>query len=82
MIDVLPNLLVGVAAGAIRSVMGWLDSGKPFNAKLFVSTLVKTSLIGAAMAFAMPQAPISIFFQVYFADSLINKSYKIVRKKQ
>jgi len=75
------NMISGMCAGALRSIMGWTESGESFNSKLMVITVVKTAIIGASMGYVLQHHPIATFFEVYFTDSITNKSYKIVRKK-
>lgn len=64
--------------------MGWLKNNAPFNGKLFFYTLVRTSIIGAMIGYGTNQDPILVFFEVYFADTIVNpvidKSYKTVKK--
>jgi hypothetical protein len=64
-------IISGAVAGIVRSMMGWYDSEEKFNPKLFLYTVVRTAIQGAAFGVGLNQEPISVFFQVYFADSLI-----------
>ena len=76
------SLASGAIAGVVRSLMGWYDSDEKFNAKLFLYTVTRTALQGAAFGIGLNQEPISVFFQVYFADSLIvNKAVNKVNEK-
>jgi len=75
-------LISGATAGVVRSIQGWLESTDPFNAKLFLYSLVRTTIQGAAAGFALSQEPIAVFFEVYFTDSLIvNRSINKVKEK-
>jgi hypothetical protein len=71
------NVLIGLFAGMLRSVIGWLESGKDFDLKLLGLTLVRTGILGVTLALASTQDPINTFLTVYFADSLISKSKDI-----
>jgi len=71
------NLAAGMAAGALRSLMGWLESNKPFKLRLFTTTLLRSAILGAMMGFGGNQGPVLTFFAVYAGDSVINKSFKI-----
>jgi hypothetical protein len=76
------GLLSGLLAGAVRGIMGWQESDEAFNAKLFLYTLLRTALLGASIGYGLGQEPISVFFQVYFADSLVlNKALNKVKEK-
>ena len=65
------SLVAGLFAGIVRSVMGWQESGEKFDAKLFLYTMLRTALLGASIGYGLGQEPFAVFFQVYFADTLI-----------
>jgi hypothetical protein len=76
------GFLSGLMAGIVRSIMGWQESGESFNAKLFLYTMLRTAILGASIGYGLGQEPIAIFFQVYFADSLIlNKGLNKAKEK-
>ena len=74
------SLVIGAFAGSLRSVMGWLQSGEPFKIRAFAETVLRTSLIGAAIGYTFSPDLAMTFFQVYFSDAILHKSYKIGKK--
>ena len=75
-------LIAGVGAGVLRSVMGWLESGEPFNKRLMFMAIIRTALLGGMFGFGSDQHPIAVFFEVYFTDTIMHKSYKIEKNRQ
>jgi len=75
-------LIAGIVAGVLRSVMGWMESKKPFNPQLLVNTVFRAAICGALMAYTLNLDPMMTFFTVYMEDSLLNKSYKIVKNSR
>jgi len=76
------NLIVGIVAGAIRSVVGWLQSGEDFEIRQFFLTLIRTSILGAMLSYNSPNAPIPLFFEIFFADYAITSVEKIRKVKK
>jgi hypothetical protein len=75
-------LVSGLAAGAVRTLKGWLESKDPFNPRLFCYTLLRTTMQGAAVGYGLNQEPVSAFFQVFFADTLFtNKAMDKIGEK-
>ena len=76
------TILAGAIAGVLRSIIGYIESGEPFNMKLFLYTLLRTSILGASIGYGLNQEFINVFFQVYFADTLIlNKGLNKIKEK-
>lgn len=69
------SIIIGAAAGAIRSAVGWLESGDTFNPRLFILSLIRASIIGVTLAMAIPfENPVTLFMSVYFADTIVGKA--------
>jgi len=64
-------LVSGLAAGAVRTLKGWLESKDPFDARLFCYTLLRTTVQGAAWGYGLNQDPVSVFFEVLSVDWLV-----------
>ena len=75
------GLLAGILAGALRSIMGWLESEEKFDPKKFVTTLIRTCVIGASLGFASAESPVTVFFITYTSDTLIKQSYNVAKSK-
>ena len=74
----LVNVIVGLVAGALRSLIGWLESGEDFDARKFSITLIRTSIVGALIAYStVGFDPINLFFKIFFADFAITGLKKI-----
>ena len=65
---ILINLVVGILAGALRSVIGWLESGEVFESRKFLLTLIRTSMLGAIIGYSSTGTPVNLFFEVFVAD--------------
>jgi len=75
-------LVSGLAAGAVRTLKGWLESGDKFDARLFCYTLMRTTIQGAAVGYGLNQDPFLAFFEVYLADDLItNRAFNKIGEK-
>lgn len=74
------SLVAGISAGVVRSLMGWAESEETFKPKMMLTTLIRTAILGGMIGYGLRQDPFNAFFQTYFADALINKSYKITKK--
>ena len=57
-ISVLAALLAGGAGGFVMSLLGWLESGEPFNARKSVAGILASSITGILTTTAMAQTSI------------------------
>ena len=72
------NVVVGIVAGVLRSIIGYLESGEEFDYRKFGITLIRTSVIGALIAYSsIGFDPINLFFKIFFADFAITGLKKI-----
>ena len=74
------SLIAGMLAGTLRSFMGWLENTGPFNKRMFATTFLRSLILGAFTGYGLQQDPVLTFFAVYTGDTILNKSYKIVKK--
>lgn len=76
------SLVAGAFAGALRSFLGWLDSGDDFDWRLFTATSIRTVILGAMYGFNANLDPVSTFFYVFATDKLLSTGYSIGGKKK
>ena len=79
---VVVSLIVGIFAGCLRTILGWLESKEPFDSRLFLLGLMKSSLIGGALAYASTKDPIPLFFEILAVDFSISKISKTITSRQ
>ncbi|RLJ08594.1 MAG: hypothetical protein DRP12_00065 [Candidatus Aenigmatarchaeota archaeon] len=83
-VSLLTLVIVGLLAGIVRGLVGWLKSSKKedFDCKKFGRTLVLSAVLGAILGLYWVGDPKSLFATVFLGDVVIEDVLKgFVRSK-